>query len=182
MNSEHSLDCLVFDIEANGLYEDATTIHCICGKYLDQEGIFSKFSLYSDHLTADYITKCFSGKKIIGHNIINYDIPMIKKFYGVDLIELVGIENIVDTYILSQLLYPDRQLPKGCPQVVFNPITRKSKKIGPHGLESWGYRVGYKKIEIHDWRTFDENMLDRCETDVLINEKVYYKLLEEAGL
>ena len=109
MNSEHSLDCLVFDIEANGLYEDATTIHCICGKYLDQEGIFSKFSLYSDHLTADYITKCFSGKKIIGHNIINYDIPMIKKFYGVDLIELVGIENIVDTYILSQLLYPDIQ-------------------------------------------------------------------------
>ena len=180
---EHTENNLVFDIEANGLLEDATSIHCICGKYLGHTGIFSKFSLHSEHLTRDSILKVFTGaNKIICHNQINYDIPMIKKFYDIDLIGLVGIENVVDTYILSQLLYPDRQLPKGCPQVVFNPVTRKSKKIGPHGLESWGYRVGHKKIEIHDWRYFDDAMLDRCETDVLINEKVYYKLLEEAGL
>lgn len=179
MNLENNL---VFDLEADGLLEDSTVVHCICGKYLDQDGIFSKFTLHSDHLNKDYILKCFSNKKIIGHNIVAYDLPMIKKFYDIDLIDLVGIENIVDTYILSQLLYPDRQLPKGCPTSVFNPVTKRHKKIGPHGLESWGYRVGHKKIEIHDWRYFDDAMLDRCETDVLINEKVYYKLLEEAGL
>lgn len=172
---------IVFDIEADGLLEDATTIHCICGKYIDHSGIFSKFSLYGDHLGKDELLKVFDGTVIIGHNIINYDIPMIKKFYNVDLIELLGIENIVDTYILSQLLYPDRQLPKGCPTSIFNPITRKNKIIGPHGLESWGYRVGHKKIEIHDWRYFDDGMLSRCEGDVIINEKVYFALMKEAG-
>jgi hypothetical protein len=54
--------------------------------------------------------------------------------------------------------------------------------IGPHGLEAWGYRVGNRKIEIHDWRTFTPEIIERCEVDVLINEKVYYALLKEAGL
>jgi hypothetical protein len=83
---------------------------------------------------------------------------------------------------MSQVLNPDRELPRGCPTTIRNPVTNKSKAIGPHGLEAWGYRVGYKKVEIHDWREFTPEMIERCEMDVTINEKVYKALLKEAGL
>jgi hypothetical protein len=38
---------------------------------------------------------------IVGHNIIGYDIPMIKKFYNIDLIAILGKEAIIDTYLWS---------------------------------------------------------------------------------
>lgn len=170
---------IVFDIEADGLLEDSTSIHCICAEEVESD---NKYSLYYDSLTKDNILTLFKDKRIIGHNIIKYDIPMIYKFFDIDLVKLVGIENIVDTYVLSQLLFPDRQLPKGCPPSIYNPITHKSKKVGPHSLEAWGYLVGFKKIEIHDWRFFDDAMLDRCRTDVTINKLAYFKMLDEAGL
>ena len=184
MNISQRKNRLVFDIEANGLLSDSTEIWCISGKWIDKNNRFTlsnhikERTLINRELLEKFI---LDTDLLIGHNIINYDIPMIKKFYGIDLIKEIGIDKICDTYILSQLLYPDRQLPKGCPASVYNPITRKSKIIGPHGLEAWGYRVGHKKIEIHDWREFTEDILTRCDGDVDINEKVYYKLLEEAG-
>jgi len=171
---------IVFDLEADGLLEDAASLHCICGK---EVGSDNKFSLYLNNLNQESITAQFLlYDRIIGHNILAYDIPMIKKFYNVDLINLFGIENIVDTYVLSRLLHPDRELPKGCPTVIKNPVSGKSKKIGPHGLEAWGYRVGHKKIEIHDWRFFTEEIIDRCQTDCMINELVYFELMKEAGI
>lgn len=170
---------IVWDIEANGLRGEADKIWCLCAKII---GFDKPIKFDGSELREGIIEPLFSNKIIIGHNIINYDIPMIKKFYNLDLIDLVGQENIIDTYIWSMTLHPDRQLPKGCPESVYNPVTKRSQKIGPHGLESWGYRVGHKKIEIHDWTVFDENIINRCMTDVEINEKVYYALLDEAGI
>ena len=98
---------LVFDIEANGLLEDSTTIYCICWKDLD-----TNFSgeMSGSNLNSQMVFDVFNcSTKIIGHNVINYDIPMIKKFYGIDLIDLLGREAIVDTYLMSQVLYPDRK-------------------------------------------------------------------------
>ena len=177
MNISQRKNRLVFDIEANGLLEDSTEIWCISSKWIDNN---TRATWRGEEAEA-YLHEFYNTDLLIGHNILNYDIPMIKKFYGIDLIKEIGIDKICDTYILSQLLYPDRQLPKGCPTSIYNPITRRSKIIGPHGLEAWGYRVGHKKIEIHDWREFTEDILTRCDGDVDINEKVYYKLLEETG-
>ncbi len=174
------MDDLVFDCEANGLLDTVSEVHCICGVPLLTT---DKISLYQSSLNSKNVEDLFmSYNKIIGHNIIGYDIPLIKMFYGIDLIKLKGIENIVDTYIISQVLHPDRQLPNGCPTSLLNPVTRTIKKIGPHGLEAWGYRVGFKKIEIHDWRYFDEKMLERCLGDIDINKAVYFELMKEAGI
>ena len=175
------MDDLVFDCEANGLLDEVTEVHCICGVPLATADI--KPTLYEESLNRKNVLALFSSyNKIIGHNIIGYDIPLIKMFYGIDLIELKGIENIVDTYVISQVLNPDRTLPKGCPISVFNPVTKRIKKIGPHGLESWGYRVGFKKIEVFDWRFFDDNMLKRCLVDIDINKLTYFELMKEAGI
>jgi hypothetical protein len=171
---------LVFDIEANGLLDDVSEVWCISFKNIDTQ---DSMTLSGDTLTSDNIRQAFSLKdRIIGHNIIGYDLPLLNQMYGIDLINLLGKEAIVDTLILSQTLNPDRELPGGCPTTIRNPVTLRSKMIGPHGLEAWGYRVGNRKIEIHDWRTFTPEIIERCEVDVLINEKVYYALLKEAGL
>ena len=171
---------IVFDAEADGLLDTVQNVHCISIKNIDTG--FTQ-SLYDSTLNKDNIIPLFqNATKVIGHNIINYDIQLFKKVFDIDLVKLLGKEAIEDTYLWSKVLYPDRPMPKGCPTSIKNPVTNRLKRIGPHGLESWGYRVGEKKIEIHDWRLFDEEMLKRCEVDVNINERVYYMLLKESGL
>jgi hypothetical protein len=171
---------VVWDLEANGLIKDSTEVWCISLKDITNG---QKFNLNGSNLTRREVLRHFEGvTNIIGHNIIAFDIPMIKKFYDIDLIELLGRDKITDTLLWSQVLYPDRPMPRGCPTSITNPVTKKSKKIGPHGLEAWGYRVGHKKIEIHDWLTYTPDILDRCDVDVDINELVYYELLKEAGI
>jgi hypothetical protein len=171
---------LVFDIEADGLLDTIENVHCLVAKNVET-GEITK--LYNDLLTSDNIISLFDGSdKIIGHNIISYDLPLIKMMYGLNIVDILGKDAIIDTYLWSKVLNPDREMPRGCPTSIKNPVTNKLKKIGPHGLESWGWRVGEKKIEIHDWRYFDEKMLERCEVDVSINERVYNYLLKEANL
>ena len=171
---------LVFDLEANGLLKDATEIYCLCATELNHS---FKYNLIKTEVSKGYILEVFKGVDyIVGHNIIGYDIPMIKKFCDVDLIELLGNEAIIDTYLWSKVANPDREMPKGCPTTITNPVTKAQKRIGPHGLESWGWRVGERKIEIHDWRTFTPDIIDRCKVDVDINIKVYKKLCEEMAL
>lgn len=180
-------EIIVFDIEANGLIEEATNIWCIAYKTVFQDSLIENNVLY--HATDlklckedVYTALVEKGYSLVGHNIISYDIPMIKKFYGIDLIKLLGKDKIIDTLIMSQTLFPDRPLPKGCPVSIKNPVTNRLQKVTPHSLEAWGYRLGQKKVEIHDWREFTPEILDRCTVDVNINYKVYLELLREAGI
>ena len=171
---------IVWDVEGDGLLDTIQNVHCITLEYIDSDNIIS---LYGDLLTPDTIINCFTGAtEIICHNEIAFDIPLIKMFYGVDLIELVGVDAIIDTLLWSQCLYPDRPMPKGCPTSYKCPVTNRTKKIGPHGLEAWGYRVGHKKIEVHDWRYYSPLILERNKVDVYINKLVYFELCKEAGI
>jgi DNA polymerase III epsilon subunit-like protein len=170
---------LVFDIEANGLLKEVTQVWCIAG--VSTENI--EYFIDKDDLSTDNLISFFKGyDKIIGHNIINYDIPLLRKMFSFDIYDLYPIEDIVDTYIYSRVIYPDRPLPQGCPTTIRNPVTKRIQKIGPHSLEAHGYSVGVKKIEISDWTIYDEKIVERCITDVKINLKVYKKLLNEAGI
>jgi len=142
---------LVFDLEANGLYDDkinkdgsvstaATTIWC---KY------------YGDTLSVG-LDELMKANELIGHNIIDYDLRLIKKLYP----SFKPKALILDTLILSQLLNPDRK--------------------GGHSLGQYGEELGIKKPEHEDWSKFSPEMLHRCTEDVEINHKVYDKLMSEA--
>lgn len=171
---------IVWDIEANGLLHDATKIWCLVAKNIDTK---ETTKLVGEDLKYYNILPIFIGAdEIIGHNIISYDLPMLKLFYDLDIIPFVGKESIVDTYVISKVLNPDREMPKGCPTTIRSEDKKLTKRIGPHGLEAWGYRVGRKKIEIHDWTIFDDNIVNRCETDVDINIDTYFALMSEAGM
>ena len=141
---------LVFDIETDDL--DATKIWCICAYDLDKEKMYS---FGPDKITegVEFLKK---ADKIIGHNIIGFDIPVIHKLTGVDLSSV----TISDTLVLSRLFSPTRE--------------------GNHGLESWGYRLGFNKIDFKTFSEYPSEMLKYCENDVLLNAKVYNHLKKES--
>jgi DNA polymerase I-like protein with 3'-5' exonuclease and polymerase domains len=154
MNTQN-FNTITFDLECNGLTPD--TIWVIVAKEFD--GKTHTFSY--DKKNIDEGIKFLQSKDtLIGHNIIGFDIPVIKKIYGVDLLE--GKE-IKDTLVMSQL---------------FNPI-----RDGGHSLKIWGHRVGASKMESPEqWDKFDAKMIPYCQQDVVVNELVYKTLLTEGQI
>ena len=115
-----------------------------------------------------YIFKDFLEKatELIGHNIINYDLPLLKKLWRWEPNEST---KITDTLVMSYLGNPDRP----------RPTNYTGKKGGPHSLEAWGYRVGQGKPAHNDWSVFSPAMLRRCREDVEINASTYHALKPE---
>ena len=162
---------LVFDIEANGLYDTATKVWCISTMPL--EGLESSLETFTNEMYVNVapdiekgLDRLSEATTLIGHNIINYDLPLLKKLYG-----WMPNENckIVDTLVISYVLNPDRQKPSDY-----------LGKGGAHSLECWGYRVGRNKPDHQDWSRFSGDMLRRNKEDVEINRLTYDLLLKEA--
>ena len=72
---------LIFDIETDGLYNDVTCIHCIGIHDLNTEETY----VFNDVGTQQPVTKGIQlledADIIVGHNIIGYDLPVIRKLY-----------------------------------------------------------------------------------------------------
>ena len=71
---------LIFDIETNGLLHDLTAIHCIGIYDLASKESFAFNDVGGEPLTRG-ITMIEEACHIIGHNIINFDIPAIGSLY-----------------------------------------------------------------------------------------------------
>lgn len=156
---------LVFDIEANGLYDEADTIWCMVARDL-LSGKRLEWTVKSSSTLNDFLTTTIQkATKLIGHNIINYDLPLLTKVTGWTPDEDT---QIVDTLVMSRLGNPDRPRPPGY-----------TGKGGPHGLEAWGYRVGKGKPHHEEWDVFSPAMLRRCREDVEINVLTYSLLSTE---
>jgi len=144
----------VFDIETDGLLSDATKIHCLSYEKYSDSNLIEKnsFSKYED-------IKSFilSQQVLIGHNIINFDIPILEKFLGIKV-----KATLIDTLGLSWYLFPT-EIRNG------RPIPRKK-----HGLETWGVYYNVPKPVIEDWKNLTiEEYFNRCETDVRINSLLW---------
>lgn len=177
-------DPFVFDVEGDGLYWHIKEIHCIVADNLRTGRVFKFYDkdlpgLERDRDTfylGDFDKLVQNAGELIGHNIIGYDYAVLQKLLGISVPEDC---KTIDTLVWSKVLNPDRQLPKGCPTSVFNPVTGENDKITPHSVAAWGYRVGQIKPAIYDWRTFTPEILHRCVEDVGIQKKIYYELLKE---
>jgi len=86
----------VFDIETDGFFDVCTKIHCLVLKDVDT----NKFLSLSVDEALDKLSK---AKEIIGHNIIKFDLPVIKKLYPTFKTEA----KIFDTLVATRLLFPD---------------------------------------------------------------------------
>lgn len=152
----------VFDLESNGLLDEATRVHCGVVSPLGSDTYFE----YRPHQIDELLEKLNEADVLIGHNIIGFDIPLLRKLYG---FEYKG--KLVDSLIMSRLHNPDRKPPFGAK----NP----KEAAKPHGLYAWGVRVGVDKPEYEAWEEFDEDMLHRCREDVRINVLTFQALMDE---
>ena len=73
---------LVFDIETDDL--QATLVHCIVAQDAETGEIFK----FPPHKLEEGYKFLATADRLIGHNIIGFDIPMVQKFGGVDPITL----------------------------------------------------------------------------------------------
>lgn len=87
----------VFDIESDGLLDEATKIHCLSAVPLEG-GEPKSLTCYED--IKEFLT---SAKTLVGHNIYLYDIPLVEKLLGIKI-----KAKIVDTLALSWYLKPNR--------------------------------------------------------------------------
>ena len=109
---------------------------------------------------ADTLQQYLDGEQVVGHNIIGFDAPILKKVWGVG----IPTNKLVDTLVMSRLYKPDIDLV----------IPEQGKAPTPHSLEAWGYRLGSYKIGFTDFDSgWSEEMATYCEQDVQLLEKLY---------
>ena len=145
---------LLFDIETDGLLDNLTKIHCLAYTELKIEKgeiIESEIKSTSDVKKIQSIVN--RAEAMLGHNIIQYDIPALKK---------LGLLNkkisAIDTLGLSWYTQNTRE---------------------KHGLEQYGDEFKIPKPKIADWKNLTtEEYLNRCEMDVRINLQLFKNQFE----
>ena len=93
--------------------------------------------------------------EFVGHNIIGFDAPVIKKIIGIDLHEK---GKVIDTLVLSRLFDPVRE--------------------GGHSLKSFGERLKFGKLDFKDFSEYSDEMLEYCIRDVELTERVLGYLIK----
>jgi hypothetical protein len=152
---------LVFDCETDGLYDQATKVHCIVIYDLNLEQTFS----YGPDSIAAALAHLATADVLIGHNVVFYDIPVLQKLHSFD-----SKSRIVDTLICTRLIWPKELLY----ELDTEQYTEVPKKLrGSAGLKAWGYRLADNKIEFKDFLEYSQEMLDYCIQDVVVTTKLF---------
>ena len=159
---------ILFDLESTGLLRQGSTIHCLVMRDINN-GSTSVFDHQPDRTIIQGLKQLENAQLLIGHNIIGYDIPLIKEQFP----EFSPTGKTIDTLILSRLFYPHLQerdferRPEGMPQRLY----------GRHSLEAWGYRLKCFKGDFgkHEgnWAVYTPEMLDYCIQDTEVTLKLW---------
>ena len=147
----------VFDIETNGLFPDK--VWMLVMQDCTTEEVYS-YSDYDSDLPSikEGLDRLSKAKIIAGHNIISFDLPVMKKLLNW---EPSKGTRIWDTFIMSQLC--------------------KYQRGHLHGLKGWGGFFDYPKGDHEDWSCYSKEMLEYCIRDVDLNLKVYNRVSKEAS-
>ncbi len=163
----------LFDLETDGLLDKVTKIHCMV-LYDLENGQVSKYTASpgpgEDTIDVGMLV-LQAADLIAGHNVVRYDVPVIKKVYP--WFNPKG--KIRDTLVMAKLIWPNlKKLDTGSSKVA-------GRLVGSHSLEAWGMRLGVPKGDFgkdSDWKTFSPEMLDYCVQDVVGPTLALWKLIE----
>ena len=168
---------LVFDIETDGLLSDVTKLHCLAVGDTETEEIKSYDDKHSEEGVKRLYEALKSGRPIAGHNVINYDIPVLTKLFSWFRLEKHDEALIFDTLVAARLIYSNIEtIDLGyIKRQTLPPALYKSQR-----LEAWGYRLGllkgdYGKKE-NAWNAYTDEMLRYCVQDVRLTMALYEKL------
>lgn len=179
-----------FDLETNGFLDVANVIHSLVLQDMDTGAVYSCHDHHAEYDPLKHwdieqgLRELASADEVCGHNVIKYDIPVIQKLYPSIWKRFDG--DVTDTLIMTRLFFPEirdkdfrvreQQLKRGMEPSL------PGQKIGTHGLEAWGYRLGEMKGDysaimkekgLDPWSAWNQDMQDYCEQDVRVTQKLY---------
>ena len=159
---------LVFDIETDGLLHDVHEIHCIAiyDSTKEESFVFNDRGCDCPPIT-EALHWLTSADVIAGHNVISFDIPVLRKVYP--WFNYDG--DVLDTLVLSRLYHPNLMEIDKRRNVARMPM----QLYGRHSLEAYGYRLGEYKGEFgktSDWKQWSQEMQDYCVQDVNVTTKL----------
>ena len=163
------------DIEADGLYREASKIH-MCYVSFDGASCLNFMKDSKATHTLEDLKYWDDGERVlVGHNIVGYDLPVLEKLWG---FKWTG--PIYDTFLASQLAYPDFKL---FGRHTFPGNVEDNRLKLSHGLKAWGYRMRDHKGDYDGpWEDPSpeqlEDMAEYCKQDVLLTAKVHKFLVE----
>ena len=170
----------IVDIETNGFLDAMTKIHCMVVKNV-QSGEVKVFRGAAPDLEfeqgLDYLEHCAMDGMIVGHNLIKFDYPAIKKLYPAFNLPK---DKVLDTLVCSRLIYSDARETDGA---YIETGRLPSKLWASHSLKAWGYRLGVLKGDLgeHEERfdVFTEEMLEYCKQDVEVTHALLNWVLSQ---
>lgn len=155
---------IIFDIETNGLLDDLDRVHCLVLK----DTSTNKVETYTDNIQ-DGLKRLEQADCIVGHNIIKFDLPALKKVYDFNY-----KGKLRDTLVLTRLIWSDIK------EQDFQTKDFPTKLIGRHSLQAWGVRLGNTKGDYTgSWEQFNDEMLSYCIQDVHVTDSLWKKICEK---
>lgn len=138
---------IILDIETNSNHD---VIWCVVTRDIDTDEVKVWKEVSG---LQKYLDQC---DLIIGHNIIAFDSPVLKKIWNVSM----RTNQLYDTLVSARLLDPSKE--------------------GGHSLDAWGKVLGYAKFEFSDWDSgCTAQMITYCIQDTLVTQKLYEYLVAE---
>ena len=143
------------DIETNAI-DHPDKIWLVGGKMQDTGEVFKFENIHTDPIARKEATEWHQSlDKMVGHNFIQYDLPILNKWLDAPL----DPRKVIDTLIVSRTVDYDIAIPTG--------------GKGPHSLKSWGIRLGVYKGDYHDFANFNQDMIDYWYGDLDTTEALF---------
>ena len=166
---------LFFDIETNKINDWATlsdvhTCHCLS----IYDPMLPKMLTFHGESIERGLLMLSQAERIVGHNVIDFDIPALKKLYGFS----PPLVNVLDTLVLSRCTFPDLRNDD------WSRNNFDKELVGSHSLKAWGHRMGSAtKLTYGEdddaFEVYDEEMRKYCERDVIVTQLLYDHLFKQ---
>ncbi len=165
---------LIFDLETDGLLDEVSKIHCLVIKVTGTGNMITCGDAACDRSIDWGLKQLMEADCIAGHNVIKYDIPVIKKLYPWFTVDE---SKVFDTLVATRLIWANI---KDTDNALLKQEKLPGKLFGSHSLAAWGYRLGnYKGDYDGGWETFSQEMLDYCVQDVEVTAQLYQKIVDK---
>ncbi len=160
---------LFFDIETNAIndwstYSDLHTVHCLS----IYDPMIPKMLTFHGESIERGLLELQKADRIVGHNVIDFDIPALKKLYGFS----PPLIKVLDTLVVSRCVFPDLRNDD------FGRNGFDKALVGSHSLKAWGHRMGSTtKLTYGEedgaFNSYNEEMRKYCERDVIVTQLLH---------
>jgi len=162
-SEEVTMSKYIIDLEADGLLDTITKVFVVVIKNISSG---ERWVLKTEGEIREGLAH-IQDQHLIGHNLLGYDLQVLKRFFGFE----VDISQVIDTLVLSRLIYPDMRARDARSKCM------ATRYWGSHSLEAWGYRLQKLKGDygngIDAFTELTQEMIDYCIQDVEVTEELY---------